>query len=130
MFFIPKCDHTCLNIDFEGLEGSISFWSDDVIVCLGIRRRWCHDSGSNTGIVYIFRLLFPPPHAADEIHSCLSFSLSLSVSLSLFLMFRCLRLNMISLSHVFRYVQTQLYTRGASRRHPAVTDKIKKGAQT
>ncbi len=40
------------------------------------------DSGSSSGTVYIFRLLFLPLHSADEIHSA-SLSLSLSVCLSL-----------------------------------------------
>lgn len=75
---------------------------------LKIRKRWCHSvtrileammsCRDMPWIVYVLRLLFPPPHAANEIHSAsLSLSVSLSLSLSLFFslsfMFRCLRLS-------------------------------------
>jgi len=92
------------------------------------------DSGSGSGIVYVLRLLFPPPYTANEIHSAsLSLSLSVSLSLSLSLFYVSLfAFIMVSLS----YVQTQLCTQHSwapvrrPRRDPAVTDKLKTGAQT
>lgn len=61
--------------------------------------------------------------------STLPLFLSLCQSVSLSLVYVSLfAFTMVSLSHVFRYVQTQLRTQhtGASQRHPAVTDQIKR----
>ncbi len=103
------------NIVLEGLEGSIGFWSDDVTVRLRFRRRWCQwilESFISFGSFFL--LLTQPMKSTLPLFLSLCQSVSLSLSfVSLF------AFTMVSLSHVFRYVQTQLRTQHTGRQSKA-----------
>ncbi len=136
---MSQCDSDSAGDDVSATQIPLAMMSqcdsdsagDDVTVRLRFRWRWCHavtwilEAAVELFISFgSFFFLF-----TQLMKSTLPLFLSLCQSVSLSLVYVSLfAFTMVSLSHIFRYVQTQLRTQhtGASRRHPAVSDQIKR----